>query len=331
MKKWKIIWVGLLAPIALFFISLFIGRYPVSISEVISSLISSPNVPPDVYNVIWGIRLPRAIAAFICGGALSVSGAVFQGVFRNPLASPDLIGISSGASFGAAISIILFNSSPLFTGLLAFVFGIATFLILTQFSSLSRIRGITGILLTGIILNAIFQSGITFLKYIADPLRQLPALEFWLMGSLNTASWEKIEMLLPICAVCISAIIMLRWQVNLLSLGDEEASALGVRVKTVRGLLVGASSVLVALTVSMFGLIAWIGLIAPHIVRILFGDNNKYAIPLSFSIGAVYLVAADTFSRSVSSAELPVSIATAFIGAPLLGYIIIKRGVRTWK
>jgi iron complex transport system permease protein len=328
----KMLWIlGISLPITVFLVTLCIGRYPIAIGDVFLALFSPNSIPENVYNVFWGIRFPRALFALFCGGALSVCGAVFQGVFRNPLASPDLLGISSGASLGASIAIVLLNATPFFTGLLAFIFGVCTFIIIMRFSSLARLKGITGIILAGIILNSLFQSGITFLKYTADPLRQLPALEYWLMGSLNAITWDKATIFLPVCLVAIFIIIILRWQVNLLSLGDEEANALGVRIKMARGLLIGMSSVLIALIVAMAGIIGWIGLIAPHVVRLLFGDNNQRIIPLSFSAGAVLLLIADTASRSISTAELPISIITALIGAPLLAYILLKKGVRTWK
>lgn len=322
---------GIVLPITVFLATLCIGRYPITIGNVFSAFFSPNSIAADVYNVFWGVRFPRTLFALFCGGSLSVCGAVFQGIFRNPLASPDLLGISSGASFGASIAIILMNATPFFTGLFAFIFGVGTFIIIMRFSSLARLKGITGIILAGIILNSLFQSGITFLKYTADPLRQLPALEYWLMGSLNTVTWEKLTMFLPICLIAVFIIIILRWQVNLLSLGDEEATALGARTKIVRGLLIGASSILIALIVAMVGIIGWIGLVAPHAVRLLFGDNNQRIIPLSFSAGAVLLLIADTASRSVSTAELPTSIITALLGAPLLAYILLKKGVRTWK
>ncbi len=328
-KKMWILSIGL--PIIFFFMALNFGRYPISLNQVWGALTSPENISSDVCNVFWSIRFPRVLLALLCGGALSVSGAVFQGIFRNPLASPDIVGVSSGASFGASIAIIMFNASAFLTELFAFLFGIGTFFLIMQFSSWSRLKGITGIILMGIILNALLQSGVTFLKYTADPTRQLPALEFWLMGSLNTATWQKLFVFLPVCIVCISGVMLLRWQVNMLSMGDQEALALGVRVKIVRALIVGASSVLVALVVSMFGIIGWIGLIAPHAVRLIYGDNNQHIIPLSFSAGAVFLLIADTMSRSIVSSELPISIVTALIGAPFLAYILLKKGVRTWK
>ncbi|MHB8276996.1 MAG: FecCD family ABC transporter permease [Candidatus Humimicrobiaceae bacterium] len=330
--KRKTMWIfGIMLPLTVFLITLCIGRYPISLRDVFSLLFPPNTVSVDVYNIFWGIRLPRAILALFCGGALSISGAVFQGIFRNPLASPDLIGVSSGASLGAAVAIIIFHTTPLMTQLFAFAFGIGAVLLVFRFSSFARMKGITGIILSGIILNALFQSGIIFLKYTADPLRQLPALEYWLMGSLNTATWGKIAAFLPICLFAMSVIVILRWQVNLLSLGEEEASALGVRVKTVRILLIGAATILVALIVSMVGIIGWIGLVAPHATRLLFGDNNQRIIPLSFSLGAVLLLIADTASRSISTMELPVSIITALLGAPFLAYILFKKGVQTWK
>ncbi len=331
-KHKKALWIfGVICPIIVFFMTLCIGRYPITIQNVFQAIFSPDSIPSEKYSVFWGVRFPRTLFAFLCGGSFSVCGAVFQGIFRNPLASPDLLGVSSGASLGASIAIVIFNTSTFFTGMYAFLFGIATFIIIMRFSSFSRLKGVTGMILMGIILNSLYQSGITFLKYTADPLRQLPALEYWLMGSLNNITWQKITLFSPVSLICILVIIVLRWQINLLSLGEEEASALGVRVKLVRILLIGASSVLIALIVSMAGLIGWVALIAPHFVRLMFGDNNQHLIPLSFSTGAMLLLIADTAARSIYSAELPISIITSLIGAPLLAYILLNKGVRTWK
>lgn len=330
--KCSTMWIfGIILPLLVFFITLFIGRYPIPIKDLFSLFFFKNNVSVDVYNIFWGIRLPRAVLALFCGGALSVSGTVFQGIFRNPLASPDLIGVSSGASFGAAVAIVLFNAIPFITQIFAFIFGIITVLIIFRFATFSRIKGITGIILCGIILNALSQSGITFLKYIADPSRQLPALEYWLMGSLNTANWEKVAIFLPVCIFLVSTIIILRWQINLLSMGDEEASALGVKVKIVRMLLIGAATIIVALIVSMVGIIGWIALVAPHATRLIFGDNNQIIVPLSFSVGAALLLIADTAARSISTMELPISIITALLGAPFLAFVLFRKGVQTWK
>ncbi len=215
--------------------------------------------------------------------------------------------------------------------LFAFAGGIIAVLFTFNLARLGNQSTIVSLILSGVIINALAQSGVSILKYMADPLQQLPALEFWLMGSLNTITWEKLINFLPMFFIGSVIIILLRWQLNALSMGDEEAASLGVSVVITRGIMIAMATVLVSGVVSMTGMIAWVGLICPHITRILTGSDHRVSVPISFFTGAGFMAISDTVARSLTAAELPISVITAFTGAPFLAYLLIKSGKSAWQ
>lgn len=314
-SKWQIVMI--LLPVFGFLISMTFGRFNFFENTVSHEMATM---------VFWKIRFPRTMLAFFVGGILGVSGCVLQGIFRNPLASPDIIGISSGASLGAAISIIFFSGNLFFTQAFAFLGGVLAVVLVLRIGSFSRSGNITHLVLSGLLVNLVAQAGVTMLKYVADPFKQLPLLEFWLMGSLNQVRSSTVYYIIPVALIGSFFLIAMRWQVNLLSLGQEEASMLGVSVKKIRFIMITIVTFLVAFSVSLCGIIGWVGLVAPHLVRLAMGDNHEKTIPLSFASGATILLLADTAARSISTTELPVSVIMAFIGAPTLFGLLWKVG-----
>ncbi len=327
----KRLWILAVIPLIAFLISLSIGRYGLTLGDMAAIIFSPENVSEIKRNIFWQIRLPRTLFALLAGGALALSGAALQGLFRNPLVAPDVVGVSSGATLGASIAIVAFGASTLAVQGLAFLGGVLAVGTAFYLASLSRHGSIVTLVLAGIIVNALAQSFIMLIKYTADPVKQLPALEFWTMGSLNTISWPKVALFLPIFLVGSLGIWLLRWQINALSLGEEEAKALGISVKWLRRILILLATLLVSAVVSLTGIIAWVGLIAPHLGRMLVGPNHLKSIPASFLCGGVLLLVADTLARSLTPAEIPVSIITAFLGAPFLAYLLWKVGKSPWQ
>lgn len=322
-------------PLAVLIISLFTGRFPLDFSAVAEQVYSLVTTGTMEWNssmsILWFVRLPRAVLVLMAGGAMALAGSVLQGLFRNPLVSPEIMGVTSGASFGAALSIVVWGGTPGSIQFWAFIAGLAAVAAVYNLANFTGKNSIVSLVLAGIIVNSLASSGVSLLKYFSDPLQQLPALEFWLMGGFFTADWSKVAGIVPALLAGSAIILMLRWKVNILSLGEEEAMALGIRVNVVRCLLVGAAAVLVAAVVSVAGMVSWIGLVAPHVVRFMVGTNHVRTLPLSISIGGAMLLAADTIARTATTSEIPISIITSFVGAPFLGYLLIKVGNEYWN
>ena len=323
----------IILPILVFFGSFLIGRFPVSPWDVIvvitSGLFHYPtNLSPSLYTVVFDIRLPRIAAAMIVGAALSVSGASFQGIFKNPLVSPDILGVSAGAGFGAALAILLGQNSfiiqvmAFFTGLLAVTFSYSLS------KSLSGDR-ILIIVLGGIAVAAVFSAFTSAIKYVADPYNRLPEITFWLMGSLSTINPWNVIMIIPPVLIGFTVLLLLRWRINIVAIGDDEARGLGVNTGKFRIIIILASTLLTAAAVSISGIIGWIGLIIPHMARMIVGPDHRKLIPASISIGAVFLLLVDDVCRTVTSVEIPLGILTAIIGAPVFIYLL-RRGYGGW-
>ncbi len=321
---------GIILPLVVFLISLCIGRYPLAPGEMLKLLISpltgQDTAASSSYVVFWLVRFPRAVLVLLAGGALALAGTLYQNVMRNPLVSPDILGVSAGASLGAAFSIVVWNSNPQGTQFAAFSGGIVAVFIAFNLAKLARGERIVGLILAGVIISSLASSGVTLLKYLADPLQQLPAIEYWIMGGFYTADWELVRSVLPSLFIATGIILSLRWQINVLSLGEEEALALGVRVPLLRGILVTAATILVASVVSVAGIVSWIGLVVPHIVRTMVGNDCLKSIPLSISVGGIVLLTADTLARTITTSELPISILTSMVGAPFLAYLLWNVG-----
>ncbi len=301
------------------YIAVFIG------SLLVGRLLVNPfNLSALTKTILFDVRLPRIIVASLAGAGLSLAGLAFQNLFRNYLAGPNIIGVSSGAAFGAVLAILLISFNPLIIQLSSFIFGIIAVIIAYKMSKLVG-NGIIGLLLAGIAVSALFTSLIGMAKYMADPYDKLPTIVFWLLGSFSGIRWSDIVFLSPPILTGIIGIILLRWPFNILSLGDNEAKSLGMNVSLYRKLIIAFAALAVSSATAIGGIIGWIGLVSPHIARILVGYDNRKLIPASALVGAALLLFCDDIARSVVASELPLSVITSFIGAPLLIIILARR------
>jgi len=310
------------------FFSFWIGYYPLTPMQVVQAFASrfgyQGDVLPQAVTILWSIRLPRILSAVLIGASLSVAGSVYQGMFRNPLVSPDILGVSSGASFGAAIA-ILFGLPNLLIQLSAFVGGVTAVALSYLISRKSAHSQTLSLVLTGSMIMALCNAGVTMIKYVADPNNVLQQITFWLMGSLTKTNMEALGWSAGPMLVGLVVIFALRWRINLLTLDDEEARSLGINIRRYRLILIVCSTLLSAAAVCLGGLIGWVGLMAPHMCRALTGPDYRRLIPACAMLGATYLVLMDNIARSVLSMELPLGVVTSIIGAPFFVYLIIKR------
>lgn len=319
-----------LSPAVCFLFSMSIGHYEISAYEVLDMLFSKLVASEMRYGemmqtVVFEVRLPRVILAMTVGCSLSVSGAVYQCVFKNPMASPNILGTSSGAGLGTALAII-FSFGAVYTQMISFAFGLLAVAITYAISAKIGRSGnlILVFVLTGILVSTVFQALISLVKYTADPYEKLPAITFWLMGSLSTAGKNDILIILIPFLLGIVPLFLMRWRLNILSLGDEDIKCLGIDVRNLRLIVIGCSTLLTASCVSVAGIIGWVGLIVPHIARMLVGSNFIALLPASALIGATYLLLIDDAARGIFKAEIPLSILTALIGAPYFIYLLVK-------
>ncbi|HNQ63146.1 MAG TPA: iron ABC transporter permease [Syntrophorhabdaceae bacterium] len=278
---------------------------------------------PTLESVLFDVRLPRLIAGILVGAGLSVSGASFQGLFRNPLVSPHILGVSAGAGLGAALA-ILFFSKIYIVQLFSFLFGLLAVLMTYSLSRVYRTTPVLMLVLSGMIVGALFSAGTSLLKYIADPVNQMPSIVFWMLGSLNNASNKDLIIAGPVMLGGIVVLLLIRWRINLLAMGEEEARSLGVETGRIRAVIIFCATVISASAVSISGIIGWIGLVIPHIGRILVGPDNKKLLPVVTLIGAIYLVIVDTIARTAIESEIPIGVLTAIAGAPIFAYLLRK-------
>lgn len=323
---------------ALFLVSLTFGRYRVPILDVIRILfhklwagVGLDRVLP--MTVTWtdamkkaviDIRLPRVLMAMLVGCSLSAAGATFQGVFRNPMASPDILGASNGAAFGAALAILLGCSSHFIT-VFAFIGAIITVVLVFLIAQRAPGQRTVNLILAGIMVGSLFSAGTSYLKLVADPSNQLPAITYWLLGSL---SGTRLSMLLPAAipmGVGLVPLLLLRWRLNLLSLGDSEARALGINTDFLRAVLILCATLITAAAISVSGVIGWVGLVIPHLSRKLIGSDNRGLLPCSMLTGGAFLLLVDDVSRSLLQTEIPIGILTAVIGAPFFVYLLLRK------
>lgn len=336
--KWKSsLLPGALALLAAFLLSMNLGRYPIDLAGIFKLVLSKLGAGVDLGDsadfmkiVFWNVRLPRAILAIGVGAALGSSGAVFQGLFQNPLVSPDILGVSSGAGFGAAIAIMFLGGGTLAIQFMAFLFGIIGVFIAYNIAKRSPEQTIVVLVLAGVVVSAVFTAGLSFLKYIADPYEVLPSIVFWTMGSLHAVNWSDLFYSLPVIITGILSFTILGWRLNVMTLGDEEALGLGVDVKKMRLFFITVSTLIVAGSISACGTIAWVGLVIPHIGRYLVGADHKVLVPFSALLGGTLLLLIDTLARTVSAAEIPISILTSLIGAPFLAYLLLRKKAGVW-
>ena len=312
--------------------SFCIGRYPIKIYQFFNWIYSaftdwsSLEKNPLTY-VFCSIRFPRILTAIITGAALAAAGAAYQGIFCNPMVSPDILGASAGASFGAAVGILLSLS---FGGiqLSAFIFGlIAVGLSVFITMSVGRVYNVILVLvLAGMVVSSLFGSFIAITKYIADPYRQLAEITFWLMGSLASVDSNAIIIAVPIVLVGLILLYCIRWRINIMTFGDEEAKALGVNTKAVRFIVITAATLITSSVVSICGQIAWVGLIIPHLCRMMIGPDYNKLLPLSILVGGTYLLAVDDLARILTKTEIPLGILTSLIGAPFFIFLLLRSG-----
>jgi len=312
-----------------FAVSLGVGRYWIPPLDVVRACFGVGQTDDVVFTVLYQIRLPRIIAAILIGAALSVAGAAFQGMFKNPLVSSYTLGVSSGAGLGAALAIMLSLSAAMIQTS-AFVFSLVAVAVTYGLSRVFKGTSNLTLVLAGMIISSFFSAVVSLIQYIADPTEKLPAIVFWLMGSLSSVGLKDIPIVAPIILFSIASLMAVRWRINLLSMGEEEAQSMGVDLRVTVGVVVFASTLATAAAVSISGVIGWIGLVIPHIGRMLVGPDNRKLLPVSALLGSCYLLIVDDLSRTLTTGEVPVGVLTALIGTPFFAYLLWRnRG--TWE
>jgi len=319
-------------------ISLTLGRYPTNLSDILYFVAErffrqggglGEQRLQMLGNIFVDIRLPRIMAAVLIGSSLSVSGAAFQAMFINPLVSPGLLGVLAGASFGAALGII-FAKTWLAVQISAFACGLLAVLAAVGLAALYRGQRLLMLILGGVISGAMFTSLLMVVKYVADPYNQLPAIVYWLMGGLSLVDKETVWAVSIPLLLGMGTLFFLANYLNVLSMGDEEARSLGVNVKAVRLLLISAATLLSALTVAVGGIIGWVGLVIPHIARMIVGPDNRILLPTAALIGAIYLLTVDGMARLLFRAEVPLGILTSLVGIPFFA-LVLRKAKKGWQ
>lgn len=309
-----------------------IGRYMIPFDRVLSILLSpvfnlEPGWTEVERTVIWSIRVPRILLAVLIGAGLSVSGAALQALFANPLVSSHVLGVSYGAGFGAALGILL-SENHLVIQALAILFGMIAIGITYKIGHSKKGVQLYMLVLAGVIVGALFQALISFIQYVADPEEKLPSIVYWLMGSLGGTSLNDLKIGIPLIGIGILLIWCIRWHLNVLSLSEEEAHSMGVNLKLLRSIIIGATTMITAVAVSLSGIIGFVGLVIPHFARMMVGHEHRVLIPATILLGGIYLLVIDTMARSVTAAEIPLSVLTAIIGAPFFALLLRRTGGR---
>ena len=310
-------------------LSIFIGKYDISIIEIISIIKNfifntESNIEVMKTNVVLGLRMPRVFAAIIVGASLAISGVCYQGIFSNPLVSPDFLGVSSGACIGAAIAILL-SLNAIFINIFAFISGIITVMLTIFISKMIRYQSDITLVLSGIIIGTLMSSLLGFIKYIADPETQLASITYWTMGSFAYTNDSIIKISLIVLIITSFIMYKIAWKIDILSTGDIESKVLGIDADMIRKIVIIGSTILTASSICIAGTIGWVGLIIPHFSRILVGSSNKKLIPIAMINGSIFMLMVDTITRIISELEMPVSIITGFIGAPLFLLLLITK------
>ncbi len=315
--------------------SLSLGRYPVPVADILRILVTtSPfRAVGDASDAPWVVveivRLPRILLVTLCGMGLAMAGAAMQGVFRNPLIGPEVCGVSAGASFGGVLAIIL-GYTAAGTVSLAFVFGLGALAVAFGLARLAGEGGTLALVLAGVIVGAFFGALVGLAQYMADPRTQLPSIVYWLLGSFAGATYDKVAIVAGITLASGSLLLALRWRINLLSLGEVDAKALGVDIEVLRWSIVALAALLVAAQVSVSGGVGWIGLIIPHLARMLVGPEHSRLLPASAFLGGLYLLAMDDLARSATEQEIPIGLLTAVVGAPVFALLFWKLKGKGW-
>ncbi len=320
-----------LLPVLCGLFSLCVGRMSLSPADVAAAIGAKlgmdTGVSPQTATVVWSMRMPRILLSALVGAGLSAAGCAFQSLFANPLATPDTLGVASGASFGAVLA-LLFGFGLVGVQLTALGFGLAA-VGLTELAGWKRNTSRTTVVLAGIMIGSLFSALISLVKYTADTESQLPAITYWLMGGMQNAGYQNLVLGAPLIVLGIIVLMLLRWRLNLLPLSDDEARTAGVNIRALRTVTVLCATAMTASCVSMCGQVGWVGLLVPHICRMKFGNNHLSLLPASVSIGACFLILVDTAARSVTASEIPISILTAILGAPF--FLILMRRGKGWS
>lgn len=312
--------------------SFLLGRYPVPSRELLGILGQRLGLPVQQFwtdameTAVWNIRMPRVLLSVLVGSCLATAGAAYQGVFQNPMASPDILGASAGAGFGAALA-ILFEFSSLGITLMAFGMSLLTVILVFFISHYTKGDRVLGLVLAGIMISSLFQSGTSFIKLTADPNNKLPQITYWLMGSLAGTKWSDLGIAVIPMAIGLFVLLLLRWRINVLTMGDDEAMAMGVDANRIRMGVVICATLITAASVAVSGMIGWVGLVIPHMMRRIVGNDYRYLLPASILCGGIFLLIVDNVSRN-ATASIPIGILTAFIGTPFFLWLITGRGER---
>ncbi len=328
--KFRVLFAVLFAALlVLMLAAVCMGKYGVTPAECLKIVVAAifgkeSGLPVMTENVVLGLRLPRIAASVLVGAALSVSGASYQGIFKNPLISPDFLGVSSGSCVGAAAAILL-SFSTRGVSLFAFLGGLAAVLLTTLIPTLIGNRSNIMLVLSGVIVGALMSSLLGFIKYIADPMTQLASITYWTMGSFSYITLEELGLLLPVVLVPTIVLVLISWWIDVLSMGEEDARILGANVRLVRGISIVCATLLTAGSVCISGSIGWVGLIVPHFCRMIVGPVNRKLVPLSAVAGGLFLLLVDTLTRSIGVEEMPVSILTGIIGAPVYCWLLFRQ------
>ncbi|NLL90515.1 MAG: iron ABC transporter permease [Dehalococcoidales bacterium] len=310
-------------------VSFFLGRFPISPGELFQILFSQifpieQTWTVQMEKILFNVRLPRILLACLIGCSLAAAGAAYQGIFQNPMAAPDILGATSGAAFGAALA-ILNDGNNLAITLSAFAFSLLTVTVVYLISKKAKGKKVLGLVLCGIMVSSLFTAGTSYLKLVADPNDQLQAITYWLMGSLSGATQKTVLMAFIPMAIGLIPLFLLRWRINVLTLGDEEARTMGINPARLRFIIIMCASLVTAASVSVSGMIGWVRLVIPHLARMLVGNNYKHLMPATMLFGAVFMLLVDNISRNLLQTEIPIGILTAFIGAPFFVYLITRK------
>lgn len=321
--------------VACILLSFLFGRYPVPFRELCGILADKflsifglgiePFWTDAMQAAVWNVRLPRVLMSVLVGACLSAAGAAYQGVFQNPMAAPDVLGASAGAGFGAALAIYVGLSSMYIT-FAAFGMSLLTVALVFWVSRHAKGERVLGLVLAGIMVSSLFQAGTSFIKLAADPTNKLPEITYWLMGSLSGAKWSELGFVIWPMLLGLVPLFLLRWRLNVLAMGDDEARAMGVDAGRLRIWLIIAATLVTAASVSVSGMIGWVGLVIPHMVRRICGSDYRWLMPCSMLGGGTFLLIVDNVSRNVTTSGIPIGILTAFIGAPFFLWLITGRG-----
>lgn len=313
-----------------FLLSFGLGKYPIQLKELLG-ILGSKIFPVSKFwttnqeIALFNIRMPRILLGILVGAALPAAGVCYQGIFRNPMVSPDLLGASSGAAFGAVLA-ILSGAGFLRISMSAFFFALFTVWLVCLVGKHAKGNQTLGLVLAGIMISSVFTSATSFLKLVADPDQELPTITYWLMGSLSGAKKSDVSFAIIPILMGLIPLFLLRWKLNLLTLGEDEARTMGVDVPKIRGVVIACATLITAASISVSGMIGWVGLVIPHFARMLIGCDYRKLLPASVLMGATFMLIVDNIARLATTSEIPIGILTSFVGAPFFLYLIVREG-----